>query len=969
MPTILVVDDLAANRTLLVTLLRHHGHRVIEAPDGSQGLSAVRAERPDLVITDVLMPVMDGYEFVRQLRKDPATSRLPVAFYTAHYGEREARELALSIGVSDVLPKPASSAEVLEIVERLLSTAPASKTAPVAAARTGEFDRNHLRLVTDKLSEKATDLKSANERLRALINVGLELASERNSDRQLHTVCAAALDLFGASYVSLGILDLDQRTVQTVANCGSGRTEWIAAGDSIPGILETVVNGRRPLRGQNTTGDPSTLGLPPRHPPVSAFLAAPIASPSQVYGWLCLVGDGPRAFTKDDEDLVMALAGQVGRIHELEREIHVRKRAEAALRETAERAQRYLDTATVMLLALDPAGCITLVNRFACGVLGWSEKELIGQNWFTYLAPRMRETAKGRFQELLNGRTSVSENTILTRSGVERVIEWRSTVVRDDDGSVVGTMSSGTDVTERNAAVLALRTAEERMRFALQSANVGVWDIDYATGAVRWSEILEAQHGMLPGTFDGNSDTFWDTIHPQDRAALVETLAEGRRTGNDFSVLHRTVWRDGSVRWLSGAGRFVLGPDGKPARGIGVSLDVTDRHRLEEQFHQSRKMEAIGRLAGGVAHDFNNLLTAILGYCELLLADGDAGDPRQQDVAEIQKAGLSAAQLTRHLLAFSRKEIIEPTLLDLDTVVTGMRGMLSRLIPEDVEVVLQLRAGTEVVLADRGQLEQIVMNLAVNARDAMPKGGTLTIATSSVMLDHQSAKTHLGVNPGPYVALTVADTGVGMSAEARSRLFEPFFTTKEPGKGTGLGLATVHAIVTQSGGSVDVSSEAEGGSTFTVYLPRADVTPTAPGAPSLARPIRSAGGTVLVVEDSASVRELARRLLERHGYTVLVAANAEQATQIFERNESIDLLLTDVVMPGGSGPELTARLIARRPGLKVLYMSGYTDDAIAQHGVLNPGIAFLHKPFTADLLDLKIREVIDGGARSDAPTA
>ena len=314
MATILIVDDLSANRKFLVTLLRYQGHRLLEAADGREGLAAVQAEHPDLVITDVLMPVMDGYEFVRQLRLDPATSGIPVVFYTAHYGEREARALALSSGVSYVLTKPAESEEVLKIVGRVLSGESETATPPDASPLTTEFDREHLRLLTDKLSEKAGDLRTANARLRALINIGLELASERDSDRLLQSVCVAARDLFGATYVTLGIVDRNDRTVQRFVTCGADAADWIKTGDAVSGILGTVVAERRTLRGDNPGGDPADTAAPALHPEVQAFLAAPIASPAHVYGWICLVGNEGRTFTEDDEHLVMALVG-AGRPH------------------------------------------------------------------------------------------------------------------------------------------------------------------------------------------------------------------------------------------------------------------------------------------------------------------------------------------------------------------------------------------------------------------------------------------------------------------------------------------------------------------------------------------------------------------------------------------------------------------------------------------------------------------------------
>jgi len=352
-------------------------------------------------------------------------------------------------------------------------------------------------------------------------------------------------------------------------------------------------------------------------------------------------------------------------------------------------------------------------------------------------------------------------------------------------------------------------------------------------------------------------------------------------------------------------------------------------------------------------------LTVILGFCELLLPDFEPADRRHADIAEIQKAGIRAAGLTRQLLAFSRKEIIQPTRLDLNTIVAEIRVLLERLIGEDVKVLVGAGRALSPVVCDRGQVEQIILNLAVNARDAMPKGGTLTIATANVQLDEDGARAHHGLKAGRYVALTVTDTGTGITPAVQARLFEPFFTTKGVGKGTGLGLATVHGIVSRCNGAVDVVSEVGRGTSFTVYFQSADAAGTVvAAAPPVVRPPAGAQ-TVLVVEDEEGVRELTRRLLSRQGYTVLLAADAVEATRLYEDHPGIDLLLTDVVMPGTNGPDLVLKLTERRPGLKVIYMSGYTDEAIVHHGVLDAGIAFLHKPFTSEMLGLKIREVLD----------
>jgi PAS domain S-box-containing protein len=963
MATILIVDDFSANRTALATLLRREGHRLVEAADGREGLAAVHEEHPDLVITDLMMPGMDGYEFVKQLRLDPATQAIHVLFHTAPYGEREARVMARAHGVWDVLLKPADPAAVLEVVSRVLAGRTAAGVGSDAAPLAADGDRERLRLLTDQLSEAAGDLRIANVRLRALINIGLDFASERDDDRRLQRVCASTRDLFGATTVTLALFDRHNRTVQRVATCGADAAHQIVPGDPIAGLATMVVAERRAVRGDRS-GAPSGLANPWLPSDAQAFLAAPIASSAHVYGWIDLVRTEGHAFTDEDEQLVVALAAQVGRIYELEHEIAERQQAEAALRHERDRAKRYLDTAEVILLALDLDGRITMINRRGCHLLGWPEAELIGRDWIaTCLPERIRPALTVTFQDLIAGDVSIVENPILARSGEERLIEWRNTLLRDDEGHVVGTLSSGTDISERNRVLEALRTAEERMRFALEAARVGIWDMDFATGILRWSPIVEAQYGLAPNTFGGTFDAFVACVHPDDRAGLLDTLKQVTLSGADFSLPHRTRWPDGTVRWLSGAGRIRLGANGEPVRAVGITQDVTDRRALEAQYRQAQKMEAVGRLAGGVAHDFNNLLTTILGYCELLLADLVPGDQRQADIGEIQKAGLRAAGLIRQLLAFSRKELIEPTLLDLNAMVRGLCEMFGRLIGDDIRVVLELQEGVGPLRGDRSQVEQVIMNLVVNAQDAMPRGGTLTIETAHVELDEHYAATHVAATPGPYVVLTVSDTGTGMTPEVQARLFEPFFTTKERGKGTGLGLATVHGIVTQGGGSVNVYSEIGRGTSFKVYFPRAvgaDV--VVDSRPTIAPPPHGTQ-TVLVVDDAEGLRLLSRRLLERLGYTVLAAANAEEALALVEQHPNIDVLLTDVVMPGASGPELTLRLVAKRPALKVVYMSGYTEEAIVHHGVINPGTLFLHKPFTSDTLGRKIAEAL--GQRSE----
>ena len=387
--------------------------------------------------------------------------------------------------------------------------------------------------------------------------------------------------------------------------------------------------------------------------------------------------------------------------------------------------------------------------------------------------------------------------------------------------------------------------------------------------------------------------------------------------------------------------------------------DVTEQRRLETQLVQAQKMEAVGRLAGGIAHDFNNLLTVILSYSDLLLEDLPPDDPRRDDVVEIRKASEGAGALTRQLLAFSRQQVLQPRVLDLNAAVVHIGKLLGRVLGEDIHLATSLAPGLGAVKVDPGQLEQIVMNLAVNARDAMPQGGRLSIETANVEMDEEYVRGHPLAKAGPYVMLAVSDSGVGMDAVTQARIFEPFFTTKEAGKGTGLGLATVYGIVKQSGGFIWVYSEPGHGTSFKIYLPRVDE----PVEQAATRPSDVVRGseTVLVVEDVAAVRAVTRQMLERQGYTVLEAPDAQTALQLAERHAGvIHLVLTDVVMPDLGGRELAARLVRVRPDMKVVYMSGYTDDAVVRHGVVQPGIAFLQKPFTPEGLARKVRSVLDG---------
>jgi two-component system cell cycle sensor histidine kinase/response regulator CckA len=505
----------------------------------------------------------------------------------------------------------------------------------------------------------------------------------------------------------------------------------------------------------------------------------------------------------------------------------------------------------------------------------------------------------------------------------------------------------------------ALRENEARTNYALGAANMGIWTLDLASEKVAWSETMGPVFGLSAGQGPTSAEEFLALVHKDDRRKMEKSLSQLATDGVDHDDEFRVVWPDGGVHWVAGQGRMIRDALDKPSRLLGIAANISDRKSLEAQFRQAQKMEAVGLLAGGIAHDFNNLLTAILGYSHFVMDTLDAGDSRRLDMEEVVRAGQRAAELTRQLLAFSRKQILQPTTINLNGLVTGMQQMLARLIGENVELVPLLADDLHTITADMGQLEQVLMNLVVNARDAMPEGGRLVVETANVELD-QSFMKDVMIRAGSYVMLAVSDNGIGMAEGTRQRLFEPFFTTKETGKGTGLGLATVYGIIRQSGGYIWVFSEPGKGATFKVYLPRA-IRDDVRESPAVATHQATGGSeSILLVEDDAAVRFLTRRILEGAGYRVFDCASPQQAKELFDKDiDLVSILVTDVIMPGFSGPRLFETLATRRPTLRVLYLSGYTGDTILQQGELEPGFSFLQKPFTADELKRRVRALLD----------
>ncbi|MBI5594101.1 MAG: response regulator [Deltaproteobacteria bacterium] len=512
---------------------------------------------------------------------------------------------------------------------------------------------------------------------------------------------------------------------------------------------------------------------------------------------------------------------------------------------------------------------------------------------------------------------------------------------------------------EREQAKGALRKSEERFR-ALYEDNPSMYFTIDAQGVVLSVNPFGAEQlGYRTEELIGQSAL--NVFHPDDKDAVQRQLAACLRKSGEVSNWElRKIHKNGNVLWVREAARAVIGSDGK-SMVLVVCEDITERKNIEEQLRQAVKMEAIGTLAGGVAHDFNNLMTAVMGYSDLSLKKIAKDDPLRRDIEQIRKAGERAAALTSQLLAFSRKQVVQPKVLDLNQVIAETEKILRRLIGEDIDLVSVPGPALARVMADPGLIGQVIMNLAINARDAMPQGGKLTLETANVCLGEAYAQRHIGVEPGRYVMLAISDTGSGMNEMTLSRIFEPFFTTKEKGKGTGLGLAVVYGIVKQSNGHIWVYSEPGRGTTFKVYLPCAEQETEIVGLDAgSAELLRQGSETILLVEDDDIVCDLASFSLRMYGYTVIEAHDGDEALKICCEHEGpIQLLVTDVVMPGMSGRELAKKFESLCPAMKVLYISGYTDNAIVHHGILDAGAAFLQKPFTPEALARKVREVLD----------
>ena len=594
-------------------------------------------------------------------------------------------------------------------------------------------------------------------------------------------------------------------------------------------------------------------------------------------------------------------------------------------------------------------------------VLGYSPEELQASSAFEQIHPDDRECVRSAAEDARrSGIGKTLEYRLRHKNGTWLALESTSSVIHNVNGEPEKLVIVNRNITERKRTEEALRRSEADFRSVVEDAPYGIYR---ASIAGRFLQVNPALQKMLGYELEEEllrKDLATDIFrHDGEYQRLAEILS---RTEEMKDMEMEWKKHDDTPITVRCSGRRINDENGVAAYFEVFAEDVTEKRVLERQLRTAQKMEAIGRLSGGIAHDFNNHLGVIIGYSRLLKRQLGENNALCEHALEIEKAGQRAASLTKQLLAFSRQQVLTPAVLSLNTLVLDMEKMLPRLLGEDIEVSLVQDAELGNVKADQGQIEQVIMNLAVNARDAMPAGGKLKIQTANAVLDQTYARNHPGSKAGDYVMLAVSDTGTGMDAGTLAHMFEPFFTTKERGKGTGLGLATVYGIVKQSNGYISVESSPGKGSSFQIYLQRYEGQPTAEAQTDDRAENLRGSESILLAEDSESLRKLAQSNLESAGFHVLSAHSGEEALEIARRHgRTFDLLLTDVVMPGMNGRVLAEQLLPGQPGMKVLYMSGYTDSFIAGHGVLEPGTNLLHKPFTEDVLIRKVREVLDGG--------
>ncbi|MGH9443491.1 MAG: PAS domain S-box protein [Thermoanaerobaculia bacterium] len=1031
---VLIVDDDPTNRKLLRVMLRAEGHETAEAADGLEALEALKHDKFAVVITDILMPRMDGYRLCHEIRQREDLDPIAIVIYSSTYTSPADERVAIDVGADRFVRKPAAPQELLGILQGVHR----SPRRAAGGRSLGDLEtmREYSEALVRKLEEKNADLERSEGDLRELVDlspVGIYTASPEG--RFLSVNKAFAMMLGYDSETDLSALEIardvywdtsDRSAVLSRFEAGErglelkwrrrdGTPTWVeidgravkdshgrtlhfeafvrdintrkrAEADADRSISHAAARRRRKVMLDlvalliasvvvgiaSTRYDPFNLvRLRPRAPTLTDETLTLVIGVSFLFGgfayrrWLDLRKEvrsretteySLRQLRMDLEQRVRArTAALEASNQDLRREMESRRAAE----ETAFKLDLAVEQSSNVVFMTDIEGRITYVNPAFTTVYGYSKNEVLGQNPRILKSGAVAPETYARFwAAMLSGAGFRGEVVNRARDGRLVTVESAANTVFDDRGERIGFVAVQTDVTERKRAEAELQKSQERFRSLIESSKDLILILD-PSAAIRYaSPSLERAIGYRPEEVIGKSA--FPFVHPDDlprvQNRLREILAQETPT---VPFAFRVRHRNGSWPTLEAVGTNLIG---NPAIG-GVVLnarDVTEMRQLEEQFRHAQKMEAVGRLAGGIAHDFNNLLMVVQSFADVLpLHLGDT-KALAHDLEQLRSTAERGGSLTRQLLAFSRKQVVKPEVLDAGRVTADLAAMLEKLIGEDVALEIRLDPETCRVRADRGQIEQVLMNLSVNARDAMPQGGQLLIEVQHVELDESYVASHTGVSPGAFVRISVSDTGTGMDAEVRRRLFEPFFTTKESGRGTGLGLATAYGIVKAAGGDIWVYSEPGKGSVFKIHLPRVDG--AGASATPEAIPVLETRGTetIFLVEDEDVIREMVKEFLEMKGYLVHAAGSGDEAIRrAASLREPIDLLLTDIVLPGPNGRQVAEAMSRTRSAMKTLFMSGYIDDAQTVREILSEGRDYIQKPIGLEALARKVREILD----------
>jgi two-component system, cell cycle sensor histidine kinase and response regulator CckA len=980
---ILLVEDNAITQKLMAFALETKGYRVLVAGDGADALRLM-TEKPELVLLDLVLPDGSGFDLLPRLREASADATIPILACSGLVSSLDDARIATA-GFDDVISKPVEPSRLVQIVGSHLTAQTTEREATLGQGLrvvVADDDPAQLKLTLYRLSQLGFEVTGAADGEEAL-----QIARAKMPHVVLADIMMPRLDGFGVCramrtdpmLASIPVVLATSTYVEPedrVLACRMGAADYVIRTPDLRGVVDALKRIVSERRGR----------VAPSAPTPTTDDEPALESARQV-----------RVVRQLEKQVAMNV-GLAQRCSVLSAALSLLSGISAALAQGHD-VDTALDTA---LGACIDAGEVSRAVLFTFGPDGALRERVLGKPAGDRLETLFGDRATVR--ALLEARRTVQLPHGVDDSSVQSVADASRPagilvpIVHADDllgglyliwaaredidaaarvlfaealGSHIGlALAVAASFAARVDSEHAARQSMERYRMMFHDNPLPLWVFDRQTLAfLAVNDAAIRKYGYSRDEF--LALTIESIRQPSDVPQLREDLAEQSPPEVTRTWRHRT--KDGSILTVEINARD-FDYEGRPARLV-LANDITERQRAEEalrkteqQLRQAQKMEAIGALAGGVAHDFNNVLSVILSYSDMLIQDLKPTDPMRADLQEVHKAGMRAASLTHQLLLFSRQQVLAPRVLDLNELLLGMDKMLQRLLGAHIDLVSIPTKGLGRVKADPGSIEQVIMNLVVNARDAMPAGGKLTMETANVTLGEEYVHEHIGTRSGPHVMLAVTDTGTGMDAATASRIFEPFFTTKATGKGTGLGLSTVFGIVQQSGGHLFVYSEPGIGTTFKIYLPRVDA-----AADSIRSnpPLETLNGseTLLLVEDDESLRVVARGILARNGYTVLDARNAGEALLQCESHEGrIDLLLSDVVMPQMSGPQLAKRLSVLRPDMKVLFMSGYTDDSVVRHGILEDTVAYLQKPITPETLTMKVREVLDARRMDDVAT-